>query len=161
MKLFHQILREAIASSPLNATDLGAKCGVSQTSMSEFTTGKKLPKDDTLVKIAAAFPEAIGQQLAATWVRERLGHKLADAILASTPDSGDALQSMLAALPASTREAFTTLIESALDNSDLRQSLESLASFMRPASPARPHLLSKSEATSSTPSIDGKKKRKT
>lgn len=142
MQLFHQILIEAIASSPLNTTEVGSRCDVSQTSMSEFTTGKKVPKPETLLKLVSVFPHVTGLRLAQAWVRARLGGKLAGEILASEDqDSGDGFQAMLAALPDSTREALKTLVAAALDNSDLRQSLESLANFMRPVAAARSHLL--------------------
>jgi transcriptional regulator with XRE-family HTH domain len=132
MKLFKQALNNALAAAGKTAATLADDIGTARSRISEFSLGRSLPKDETLVAICSQFPAAVAVNLAQAWVRERLGADLADEILCHGELSGTNLERLYSALPPATRHAFEVLLQTSAEDEDLRVSLERLAEFIAP-----------------------------
>lgn len=132
MPVFKEALNHAINSTGKNASSLAPVVGVSRTRLSEFINGTAVPKDDNIVKLCAAFPPDHAAKLAQAWVRERLGDGIADSILATDNVSKSPLATVYSSLPTETQNSFLVLMQVCRTNTDLRNSLQSLASFMIP-----------------------------
>lgn len=139
MHLFRAALTEALDKTGLTAIALAAKADVTRSRISEFLREKDptLPKDETLVALCNALPAEYSARIAQAWVRERLGSTLSDAILASasTAATGSDIEKIYSSLPTNAANAFRLLMELSREDSDLRQSIISLAAFAEPETP--------------------------
>lgn len=137
MKLFKDVLSEALEKNGMSAIALAEKAEVNRSRISQFTSGHSLPKDETIVAICGAFPAVFAATLAKAWVRERLGSSLGDAILTSGIDSaaGTEIEKLYSSLPTAAANAFRLLMELSREDADLRQSIISLAAFAEPEVP--------------------------
>lgn len=130
--LFEAALTEALDKSGLTASALAEKIKIHRSRISDFADGGSLPKDDTLVAICKALPADHAARVAQAWVRERLGSTLSDAILAIGPAGGSGIDQLFASLPTDVADAFRLLMVISREDSDLSQSVVSLAAFAKP-----------------------------
>lgn len=130
--VFRDTLQEIAHSTRQNNLALAGLCSASPAAVSRWMSGEQTPNEDTLVVLCKALSPAHSSQLAKAWIRTRLGTEISDLVLAIDNSSHSELETIYGSLTAATCRAMLVLMRHARDSSDLRLSLEKLASYIDP-----------------------------